>query len=103
MALTPHCSLACPVLLNPASPNLSFPANFALPEEEAEATVPTFLEITFVELQRKEAAEVVEQYNKVAKEKGFGKKHEERKTKKFRGASSQPRGSFRGRGAPFIP
>ena len=60
MALTPHCSLACPVLLNPASPNLYFPANFALPEEEAEATVPTFLEITFVELQRKEAAEVVE-------------------------------------------
>merc|ERR1719402_473037 len=78
-------------------------ANFTLPEEDADTLVPTFLEITFVELQRKEAAEVVEQYNKVAKEKGFGKKHEERKTKKFRGASSQPRGSFRGRGAPFIP
>lgn len=65
--------------------------------------MPTFLEITFVELERKEAAEVVEQYNKVAKEKGFGKKHEERKTKKFRGTSSQPRGNFRGRGAPFVP
>ena len=42
----------------------------------------------------------------VAKEKGFGKKHEERKNKKFRGNDgSRPRGNFRGaRGAPgFVP
>merc|ERR1719291_884869 len=70
-------------------------ANFALPEEDKEAAVPTFVEITFVE-----------QYNKVAKEKGFGKKHEERKNKKFRGSDgTRPRGNFRGaRGAPgFVP
>jgi hypothetical protein len=68
--------------------------------------VPTFVETTFVELDRKEAAEVVEDYNKVAKEKGYGKKHEERKNKKFRG-TGQPnnRGTFRGArgGAGFIP
>merc|ERR1719234_1449098 len=46
-------------------------ANFALPEEDTEAVVPTFVEITFVELEREEAMKIVEQYNKVAKEKGF--------------------------------
>jgi heterogeneous nuclear ribonucleoprotein U-like protein 1 len=81
-------------------------ANFALPEEDKEAVVPTFVEITFVELDREEAMKIVEQYNKVAKEKGFGKKHEERKNKKFRGSDgTRPRGNFRGaRGAPgFVP
>merc|ERR1719499_1745132 len=76
-------------------------ANFALPEEDKEAVVPTF-----VELDREEAKKIVEQYNKVAKEKGFGKKHEERKNKKFRGNDNRgPRGNFRGaRGAPgFVP
>merc|ERR1712012_1097181 len=41
-------------------------ANFALPEEDKEAVVPTFVEITFVELDREEAKKIVEQYNKVA-------------------------------------
>merc|ERR1719341_2608651 len=49
-------------------------ANFALPEE---AESP-FKEIQFVELDREKAKEVVDLYNKVAKEKGFGKKAEER-------------------------
>ena len=40
-------------------------ANFALPEEDKEAVVPTFVEITFVELDREEAVKIVEQYNKV--------------------------------------
>ena len=40
-------------------------ANFALPEEDKEAAVPTFVEITFVELDREEAMKIVEQYNKV--------------------------------------
>jgi hypothetical protein len=64
--------------------------------------VPIFVETTFVELDREAAKEVVELYNKIAKEKGYGKKHEERKTKKFRG---QNRGNFRGaRGSgPFVP
>ena len=43
----------------------SFTANFALPEEDKEAVVPTFVEITFVELDREEAKKIVEQYNKV--------------------------------------
>merc|ERR1719419_713610 len=77
-------------------------ANFVLPEDESEATVPTFVDTTFVELDRKEATEVVELYNKIAKEKGFGKKHEERKNKKFRG-SGAVRGTFRGRGSTFVP
>ena len=42
-------------------------ANFALPEEDKEAAVPTFVEITFVELDREEAMKIVEQYNKVIK------------------------------------
>ena len=41
-------------------------ANFALPEEDKEAAVATFVEITFVELDREEAVKIVEQYNKVA-------------------------------------
>ena len=62
------------------------------------------METTFVELDRKEAQEVVDLYVKIAKEKGFGKKHEERKNKKFRGTGNTPRGSFRGmRGSPFSP
>merc|ERR1719167_193360 len=76
-------------------------ANFALPEEEEDAAVKTFVETTFVELDRKEAQEVVDLYNKIAKEKGFGKKHEERKNKKFRGHN---RGNARARGSgSFAP
>merc|ERR1712142_1452666 len=71
-------------------------ANFTLPEEDAETLVPIFVETTFVELDREKAKEVVDLYNKIAKEKGYGKKHEERKTKKFRG---QNRGSLRARGS----
>ena len=75
-------------------------ANFTLPEEESETLVPIFVETTFVELEREAAKEVVDLYNKIAKEKGYGKKHEERKTKKFRG---QNRGNFRARGSgPFV-
>ena len=43
-------------------------ANFALPEEDKDAAVPTFVEITFVELNREEAMKIVEQYNKVAEQ-----------------------------------
>merc|ERR1712115_188278 len=68
-------------------------ANFTLPEEDADTLVPIFVETTFVELDREKAKEVVDLYNKITKEKGYGKKHEERKTKKFRG---QNRGNFRG-------
>ena len=63
--------------------------------------MPIFVETTFVELDREAAKEVVELYNKIAKEKGYGKKHEERKTKKFRGQNN--RGNFRARGSgPFV-
>merc|ERR1712013_587165 len=77
-------------------------ANFTLPEEDADTLVPIFVETTFVELDREKAKEVVDLYNKIAEEKGYGKKHEERKTKKFRG---QNRGNFRGnRGSgTFVP
>merc|ERR1719325_175741 len=76
-------------------------ANFTLPEDESDSVVPIFVETTFVELEREKAKEVVDLYNKIAKEKGYGKKHEERKTKKFRG---QNRGNFRARGAgTFVP
>ena len=73
-----------------------------MPEEDADTLVPIFVETTFVELDREKAKEVVDLYNKIAKEKGYGKKHEERKTKKFRG---QNRGNFRGnRGSgTFVP
>ena len=49
----------------PGNNIFSFTANFALPEEDKEAVVPTFVEITFVELDREEAKKIVEQYNKV--------------------------------------
>jgi len=71
-------------------------ANFTLPEDESDSVVPIFVETTFVELEREKAKDVVDLYNKIAKEKGYGKKHEERKTKKFRG---QNRGNFRARGS----
>merc|ERR1740124_1950986 len=57
-------------------------ANFTLPEEskedegEEKGEKSPFKEIIFTELQREEAAKIVEEYNKDAKEKGFGKKHE---------------------------
>jgi len=69
-------------------------ANFALPDDETDSLVKTFIEISFVEEEREEAAKVVELYNKIAKEKGYGKKAEERKNKKFRGNNA--RGSARG-------
>ena len=55
-------------------------ANFTLPEDESDSVVPIFVETTFVELEREKAKDVVDLYNKIAKEKGYGKKHEERKT-----------------------
>merc|ERR1719347_1011080 len=69
-------------------------ANFALPEDESDSAVPTFVEINFVEADREAASSVVELYNKIAKEKGYGKKAEERKNKKFRGNNT--RGNVRG-------
>merc|ERR1711934_23635 len=57
-------------------------ANFTLPDEGTESP---FKEITFVELQRDEATKVVEKYNKDAKDKGFGKKNENKQNKKMRG------------------
>merc|ERR1711976_714356 len=60
-------------------------ANYALPEDESDAVVPMFKDVVFTELNREEATKVVELYNKIAKEKGYGKKHEERKAnKKFK-------------------
>ena len=47
-----------------------FAANFALPQAEAEGEetpTPLFKEIIFTELDREEAAKVVEEYNKVPK------------------------------------
>lgn len=52
-------------------------ANMALPAADSKA----FDEIIFPELQREEAQTLIDQYNKEAKEKGFGKKHEEYKNK----------------------
>jgi len=60
-------------------------ANYTLPEESKKADpekegdkdeISPFKEIIFTELQREEAATIVAEYNKDAKEKGFGKKHE---------------------------
>ena len=73
-------------------------ANFALPEDESDAVVPMFKDVVFTDLNREEAVKVVELYNKVAKEKGYGKKHEERKMKKFKGANQ--RGGFKGNQKP---
>ena len=70
-------------------------ANFALPEDESDAVVPMFKDVVFTELNREEAVKVVELYNKVAKEKGYGKKHEERKSKKFKSGQNQ-RGGAKG-------
>ena len=76
-------------------------ANFTLPEEDADTLVPIFVETSYVELDKEKAKEVVDLYNKIAKEKGFGKKHEERKNKKFRGHN---RGNARARGSgSFAP
>ena len=66
--------------------NILFLANYALPEDESDAVVPMFKDVVFTELNREEATKVIELYNKIAKEKGYGKKHEERKMKKFKNA-----------------
>merc|ERR1711976_385285 len=73
-------------------------ANFTLLEEtkegkagEADQKSP-FKEIIFTDLQREEAAKIVAEYNKDAKEKGFGKKHENQ-PKRRRG---NMRGNMRG-------
>ena len=56
-----------------------------------------FKDVVFTELNREEATKVVELYNKIAKEKGYGKKHEERKqNKKFKSGNNQKPG-FKGR------
>ena len=70
-------------------------ANFALPEDESDAVVPMFKDVVFTDLNREEAVKVVELYNKVAKEKGYGKKHEDRKLKKFKAGNQRP-GNFKG-------
>merc|ERR1712088_237526 len=72
-------------------------ANFTLPEETKEGKEgeegekSPFKEIIFTELQREEAAKIVEEYNKDAKEKGFGKKHENQ-PKRRRGNNQNNRG-----------
>merc|ERR1711988_1975652 len=66
-------------------------ANFTLPEESKEGEESPFKEIIFTELQREEAAKIVEEYNKDAKEKGFGKKHENQ-PKRRRGNNQNNRG-----------
>ena len=72
-----------------------FLANYGLPEDETDAVIPMFKEVTFTELDREEAVKVIELYNKVAKEKGYGKKHEDRKLKKFKAGNQRP-GNFKG-------
>jgi len=78
----------------PESAVMEMKANFALPPVED----TPFSEITFIELEREEAQKLVETYNKDAKDKGYGKKHEQR-MKRFneRGAK---RGRFNTRGGP---
>merc|ERR1719189_2122027 len=72
-------------------------ANFTLPEETKEGKdgeegeKSPFKEIIFTELQREEAAKIVAEYNKDAKEKGFGKKHENQ-PKRRRGNNQNNRG-----------
>ena len=66
-----------------------------MPEDESNAVVPMFKDVVFTDLNREEAVKVVELYNKIAKEKGYGKKHEERKMKKFKGGNQ--RGGFKGK------
>ena len=75
--------------------NFLFLANYGLPEDETDAVIPMFKEVTFTELDREEAVKVIELYNKVAKEKGYGKKHEDRKMKKFKAGNQRP-GNFKG-------
>ena len=60
-----------------------------------QVVLPMFKQITFTELDREEAVKVIELYNKVAKEKGYGKKHEDRKLKKFKTGNQRP-GNFKG-------
>ena len=68
-----------------------------LPEDESDAVVPMFKDVVFTELNREEASKVVELYNKVAKEKGYGKKHEERqKNKKFKQGGGNQKPGFKG-------
>merc|ERR1712051_1136112 len=78
-------------------------ANFTLPDEGDESP---FKEITFVELQREEASKLVGKYNKDAKEKGFGKKNENKQNKKMRGgkmSGQMHRGMMRMRGMRGMP
>jgi len=79
-------------------------ANFALPEEGEESP---FKEIIFTELPREEASKLVEEYNKDAKAKGFGKKPEMNQKRRrgnfmrnqMRGGRMH-RGRHMGRGGP---
>lgn len=52
-------------------------ANFTLPDCED----PAFAEVRFTDLGKEAAKEVLELYNKIAKEKGYGKKYEEKRTR----------------------
>jgi len=72
-------------------------ANYTLPEESKEGEPSPFKEIIFTELDREEASKIVTEYNKDAKEKGFGKKHENQ-PKRRRGNQQQQRGGRGGRG-----
>jgi len=72
-------------------------ANYTLPEESKEGEPSPFKEIIFTELDREEASKIVTEYNKNAKEKGFGKKHENQ-PKRRRGNQQQQRGGRGGRG-----
>merc|ERR1719507_2909844 len=82
-------------------------ANFTLPpdskesKEGEEGEKSPFKEITFTELEREEAAKLVEKYNKDAKEKGFGKRQDQRNKRQrgMRGMNARGgRGMMRGRG-----
>merc|ERR1719220_489899 len=85
-------------------------ANYTLPEESKKADpekegdkdeISPFKEIIFTELQREEAATIVAEYNKDAKEKGFGKKHENQ-PKRRRGNQHRGMPNMRGgRGHPM--
>jgi len=87
----------------PESAVMEMKANFALPPAED----TPFSEITFIELDREEANKLVEGYNKDAKDKGYGKKHEQRmknfkdrgaKRGRFQNTRGGPRGRFDSRG-----
>merc|ERR1719186_1858799 len=87
----------------PESAVMEMKANFALPPAED----TPFSEITFIELDREEANKLVEGYNKDAKDKGYGKKHEQRmknfkergaKRGRFQNTRGGPRGGFDSRG-----